>query len=278
MSRIYSIGRGPGSDIPIHEIAVSRKHAELVFLDRGRCRLRDCGSTYGTFVLRNGQWEKIREAVVDRDDVLRFGNWRSSTKQLVMLLRINEADRQARAKKTSFSRRRPERRLTAILFADVAGYLRLMEEDEADTLAALESHFDELINPKISECHGVVVKSIGDGVMAEFGSVIDAVQCADEIQKSMAERNSRVPEKRKMLFRIGINLGDLVIEAGDLSGEGVDIASRLEGLAKPGGICVTATVYEQVKRHCDLRFDDLGGQSVENLLEPIHVYASRVAA
>ncbi len=278
MPRVYSIGRGPGSDIPIHEIAVSRNHAELVFLDDGRCRLRDCGSTYGTFVLRNRHWKKIQEAVVDHDDVLRFGNWQSSTKQLVMLLRINEADRQAQAKKTSFSRRRPERRLTAILFADVVGFVRLMEEDETDTLAALKSHFDELINPKISEYHGVVVKSIGDSVMAEFGSVIDAVQCADEIQKDMAERNSRVAGKRRMLFRIGINLGDVIIDAGDIYGGGVNIASRLEGLAKPGGICVTATVYEQVKHHCDLRFDDLGGQSVKNLLEPIHVYASQLTA
>ncbi len=277
MPRVYSIGRGPGSDIPIHEIAVSRKHAELVFLGDGRCRLRDRRSTYGTFVLRNGHWEKIQETVVDDDDVLRFGNWQSSTRQLAMLLRINEADRQARAKKTSFSRRRPERRLTAVLFADVVGYARLIEEDEADTLATLKSHFDELINPKISEYHGVLVKSIGDSVMAEFGSVIDAVQCADEIQKDMAERNSRIAGKRRMLFRIGINLGDVIIDTGDVHDGGVDIASRLEGLAKPGGICVTATVYEQVKHHCDLRFDDLGGHSVKNLLEPIHVYASQLA-
>ncbi len=278
MSRVYSIGRGPDSDIPIHEIAVSRKHAELVFLDDGRYRLRDCGSTYGTFILRNGHWEKFQQAVVDRDDVLRFGNWQSSTKQLVMLLRINEADRQARAKKTSMSRHRPERRLTAILFADVVGYVRLMEEDEVDTLAALKSHFDELINPKISEYHGVVVKSIGDSVMAEFGSVVDAVECADEIQKNMDERNSRVAGKRRTLFRIGISLGDVMIDAGNIYGGGVNIASRLERLAKPGGICVSATVYEQVKHHCDLRFDDLGGQSVKNLLEPIHVYTSQVAA
>jgi class 3 adenylate cyclase len=247
-------------------------------LDDGRCRLRDCGSTYGTFVLRNGHWEKIREAVVDHDDFLRFGNWQASTKQLVTLLRINEADQQAQAKQTSLNRRRPERRLTAILFADVVGYVRLMEDDESGTLAALKSHFDELINPKISECHGVVVKSIGDGVMAEFGSVIDAVQCADEIQKNMAERNGRVPNNRRMLFRIGINLGDVVIDAGDIYGQGVNIASRLEGFAEPGGICVTATVYDQVKHHCDLHFDDLGGRSIKNLPQPVHIYASQGTA
>ena len=171
----------------------------------------------------------------------------------------------------------PQRRLAAILFADVVGYVRLMEADEADTLERLKAHRADLIDPRISEYHGVVVKNIGDAVMAEFGSVLDAVLCAVEIQTGMAERNRDLPEGRRMLLRIGINLGDVVIEAGDIFGGGVNLASRLEGLAKPGGICISAAVYEQIWNKCDLAFDDLGELEIKNVAEPVRVYALQVA-
>ncbi len=273
MSRVYSIGRGAGSDIPIREDSVSRQHAQLAFTDDGRCHLRDCDSTYGTFVFRDGRWEQIQQTVIELEDLLRFGNWQVKTAEIVKLLRAEEAALQAQSQKTSFIRRRPQRRLAAILFADVVGYVRLMEAQEADTLARLKAHREDLIDPRITEYHGVVVKNIGDGVMVEFGSVLDAVLCAVEIQTGMAERNRDLPEGRRMLLRIGINLGDVVIEAGDIYGGGVNLASRLEGLAKPGGICISAAVYEQIWNKCDLRFDDLGAVDIKHVAEPVRVYA-----
>lgn len=277
MSRVYSIGRGRGSDIPIREDSVSREHAQLAFTDDGRCHLKDCDSTYGTFVLRDGRWERIKQTVIELDDLLRFGNWQVKTAQIVKMLRAEESALQAQSQKTSFIRRRPQRRLAAILFADVVGYVRLMEAHEADTLERLKAHREDLIDPRISEYHGVVVKNIGDGVMAEFGSVLDAVQCAVEIQTGMAERNGDLPEERRMLLRIGINLGDVVIEAGDIFGGGVNLASRLEGLAEPGGICISAAVYEQIWNKCDLHFDDLGELDIKHVAEPVRVYALQVA-
>ncbi len=277
MARVYSIGRSRGSDIPIREDSVSREHAQLAFTDDGRCHLKDCDSTYGTFVFRDGRWEQIQQTVIELDDLLRFGNWQIKTAQIVKMLRAEESALQAQSEKTSFVRRRPERRLAAILFADVVGYVRLMEADEADTLARLKAHREELIDPRITEYHGAVVKNIGDGVMVEFGSVLDAVLCAAEIQKGMAERNHHLPGERRMLLRIGINLGDVVIEAGDIFGGGVNLASRLEGLAKPGGICISAAVYEQIWNKCDLRFDDLGEIDIKNVAEPVRVYALQAA-
>ncbi len=140
-----------------------------------------------------------------------------------------------------------QRRLVAILAADVVGYSRLMGEDEAGTLAALKSHREDLIEPKIAEHEGRVVKLMGDGILAEFGSVFAAVQSAVEIQQAMAERNGDVPAERRIDFRVGINLGDVIVEGDDIYGDGVNIAARLEGLAEPGGICVAQNVYNQVK-------------------------------
>jgi class 3 adenylate cyclase len=277
MARIYNIGRSPDSDIPIQDVSVSRKHAQLAFTDDGRCHLKDCDSTYGTFVFRDGRWEQVEQTVVELEDLLRFGSWQIKTAQIVKLLRAAEAMRQAQGEKTSFKRSRPQRRLAAILFADVVGYVRLMEAGEEETLERLKAHREELIDPTIAEFHGAVVKTMGDGVMTEFGSVLDAVLCAVEIQKGMSERNRDLPEGRRMLLRIGINLGDVVVEAGDIFGGGVNIASRLEGLAEPGGICISAAVYEQIFNKCDLRFDDLGKLAIKNAPEPVQVYSLQVA-
>ncbi len=273
MARVYSIGRSPDSDIPIQDVSVSREHAQLAFTDDGRCHLRDRDSTYGTFVFRDGGWEQIEQTVVELEDLVRFGSWQIKTAEMVKLLRAEEAVRQAQGEKTSFRRRRPQRRLAAILFADVVGYVRLMEAQETDTLERLKAHREELIDPTIAEYHGAIVKTLGDGVMTEFGSVLDAVLCAVEIQSGMAERNRHLAEERRMLLRIGINLGDVVIEAGDIFGGGVNLASRLEGLAEPGGICISAAVYEQIWNKCDLRFDDLGKLAIKNTPEPVQVYA-----
>jgi adenylate cyclase len=165
-----------------------------------------------------------------------------------------------------------ERRLAAILVADVVGYTRLMGEDEAGTLAALKAHREEFIEPKIAEHKGRLVKLMGDGALVEFASVIDALACAAELQSGMAERNRQMVEGPRIIFRIGINLGDVIVEGDDLYGDGVNVASRLEGLAEPGGICISAKVYDEVKNKLALGYEDMGEQEVKNVAEPIHVY------
>ena len=160
---------------------------------------------------------------------------------------------------------RVERRLTAILAADVAGYSRLMGIDEEGTLAALKGHRRELLDPKIVEHRGRIVKTTGDGLLVEFASVVDAVRCAVELQRQMAERNIGVPVERRIEFRIGINVGDIIIDEGDIYGDGVNIAARLEALAEPGGICVSRVVRDQVRDKLDFAFEDMGEQQVKNI-------------
>src|SRR6516165_10661146 len=141
----------------------------------------------------------------------------------------------------------PRRRLAAILAADVVGYSRLMGADEEGTLARLKGHRHDLVDPKIAEHRGRIVKTTGDGLLAEFASVVDALRCAVEVQRGMAECNSSVPPEQRIEFRLGINVGDIVIEAGDIYGDGVNVAARLETLAEPGGICVSGRVQEDAR-------------------------------
>ncbi len=165
-----------------------------------------------------------------------------------------------------------ERRLAAILAADVAGYTRLMEKDEAGTLDALKAHREEFIDPTITDHKGRIVKLMGDGALVEFASAVDAVSCAVALQHGMDERNADVPAKRQIALRIGVNLGDVIIEGDDLYGEGVNLASRLEGLAEPGGICLSSKVYEEVRNRLGLSFRDMGEQAVKNVAQPVRVY------
>ena len=165
-----------------------------------------------------------------------------------------------------------ERRLAAILAADVVGYSRLMGVDEAGTLAALKGHRAELFDPKAAQYGGRTVKLMGDGALMEFGSVVDAVAFAVEVQCGMAERNAGVPEDQQNVFRIGINIGDIIVEGDDIYGDGVNLAARLEGLAEPGGIRVSGSVYDQVKGKFDLSFEHLGEKEVKNIAEPVKVY------
>jgi TolB-like protein/Tfp pilus assembly protein PilF len=173
---------------------------------------------------------------------------------------------------------RVERRLAAILAVDVAGYSRLMGEDEEGTHERLKAHFAQLVRPKIEEHRGRVVKNTGDGLLAEFASVIDAVRCATEIQQGMLGREPGVPEDRRIRFRIGINLGDVIVEEHDIFGDGVNVAARLEALAAPGGICVSRVVRDQVRDKFDLPFDDLGEQQVKNIVRPVRTYAVALGA
>src|SRR5690349_2566290 len=167
------------------------------------------------------------------------------------------------------------RRLAAILAADVAGYSRLMGADEEGTHERLKAHLGQLVEPKIKEHRGRTVKNTGDGLLSEFASVVDAVRCAMEIQRGIAERERGVPDERRIAFRIGINLGDVIVEEHDIFGDGVNVAARLEPLAEPGGICVSRVVRDQIRDKLPYAFEDRGEQSVKNIVRPVRVYALR---
>ena len=170
------------------------------------------------------------------------------------------------------------RRLAAILAADVVGYSRLIEADEEGTLNRLNVLRAELIDPLLSSRGGRVFKTTGDGILAEFASVVDALRCATEVQAALARRNVPLPPERRLVFRIGLNVGDIVIEDGDMLGDGVNLAARLEGLADPGGICVTARVREDVANRLDLAFEDMGEQALKNISRPVRTYRVRTEA
>lgn len=170
---------------------------------------------------------------------------------------------------------RVERRLAAILAADIAGYSRLMGNDEEGTLTALKACRRELIDPKLAEHRGRIVKTTGDGALIEFASVVDATRCAMEIQRGMAERNAAIPEDRRVEFRIGINVGDIIIDEGDIYGDGVNIAARLESLASPGTICLSENAYSQVKGKFPIDVSDMGMQQLKNIAQPVRVYNVR---
>jgi len=165
------------------------------------------------------------------------------------------------------------RRLAAILAADVAGYSRLIGADEQGTLTRLKAIRSELIDPQIAAHHGRIVKTTGDGLLVEFASTVDALCCASAVQAQMAERNAAVPPGNRIEWRIGIHQGDIAVEDGDIFGDGVNIAARLEGLAQPGGVCISARVQEDAAGKIDLAFEDLGEQQLKNIARPVHVYA-----
>ncbi len=165
-----------------------------------------------------------------------------------------------------------ERRLAAILAADVVGYTRLMGVDEAGTLRRLTKLRQEILEPLIAEHHGRVVKLMGDGLLVEFASVVDSLTCAAAWQNDVAGREAATDEDERFQFRIGVNLGDVIVEGDDIFGDGVNIAARLEALADPGGICLSGMVYQSVKAKLDLAFEDLGEHELKNIAEPVRVY------
>jgi adenylate cyclase len=167
---------------------------------------------------------------------------------------------------------RVQRRLAAIMAADVVGYSRLMGEDESGTLNALNLHRAELIHPTVAEHRGRIVKLMGDGALVEFPSVVDAVECAVAVQRGMEERNADIPDGKRITFRIGINLGDIIIDGDDIYGDGVNVAARLEGEADPGGVCISGDAYRQVLGKIDLAFEDLGERTLKNIAAPVRAY------
>jgi class 3 adenylate cyclase/pimeloyl-ACP methyl ester carboxylesterase len=171
---------------------------------------------------------------------------------------------------------RAERRLAAILATDVVGYSRLMGGDEEGTLAALKFLRESLIDPKIAEHRGRIVKTMGDGALVEFASAVDAVRCAIDIQRAMIERNAEIPEDRRIELRIGINVGDIIIEGEDIYGDGVNIAARLEGIAEAGGICISRQAFDQIEGKLQLAYRQMGPQNLKNITKPIEVFSVEV--
>jgi adenylate cyclase len=170
------------------------------------------------------------------------------------------------------------RRLTAILATDIAGYSRLVENDDEGTLAQWKAHWHGLIEPNIKEFHGRVVRVIGDGALVEFASVVDAVRCAVEVQRGMAARNADVPQDKRIELRMGINFGELILDGDDFWGDAVNIAARLEALAEPGGICVSGRVHEDFRGKLDIVFENAGEQQLKNIVRPVHVYRIRTGS
>ena len=165
-----------------------------------------------------------------------------------------------------------ERRLAAILSADVVGYSRLMGEDEVGTLEALKAHRAEFVDPEIERHSGRIVKLMGDGALVEFASVVDAVECAIVVQRGMAERNTGVAEERRIEFRIGVNVGDIIVEGDDIYGDGVNVAARIEALAEPGGICISRAARDQVRDKLDITLGDMGEVEVKNIARPVRIF------
>src|SRR3989440_12660381 len=170
------------------------------------------------------------------------------------------------------SREHVETRLAAILAADVAGSCRLIGIDEEGALARLKALRKTIFDPKITDHRGRIVKNTGDGALVEFASVVDAVRCADEIQRSVSERNTDVPQDKRIEFRIGIHVGDIIIDENDIYGDGVNIAVRLEGIAEPGGINISDDAHRQIRGKVDITFEDLGSQCLKNIAEPMRVW------
>ena len=173
---------------------------------------------------------------------------------------------------------RVERRLAAILAADVAGYSRLTGLDEEGTHARLRERLRGLADSKITEHRGKVVKHTGDGVLAEFGSVVDAMRCAIEVQRGMTEQNATIPQVKRIEFRIGIHVGDIIVDDNDIFGDGVNIAARLEGIAEPGGVCISDDAQRQVRGKVDFAFEDMGPQNLKNIVEPMRAWRLRMNA
>ena len=178
----------------------------------------------------------------------------------------------------SLASERVERRLAAIPAADIAGYSRLMGQDEAGTLARLRALRRDLIDPRVADHKGRIVKTTGDGILIEFPSVVEAVACAVAVQRAMQAHNADVSQDQRIEFRVGINTGDVIVDGDDIHGDGVNVAARLEGLAEPGGICVSGVVYDQVQGRVDVGFDDVGDQNLKNIVRPVRMCRVRLGA
>lgn len=263
------IGRSPQSDIVISEGSVSREHAEIIHRDDGNYDVVDLESSYGTYVKRNGEWERVSNTVVKPEEHLMLGSYRTTAANLIRKSGVTIKSLGSRQKTSEGAS--TIRKLAAILAADVVGYSRLMGENEQATLDALKQCRADIFDNAVERFRGRVFKVIGDGILCEFSSVVDAVRCALDIQTKMIGAKFTEVEIR-LVFRMGINIGDVIVDGDDIYGDGVNIAARLESLSEAGGLCISGPVYDQIKNKLDLGYDDLGEKEVKNIREPVRVY------
>lgn len=267
----YRVGRSRSCDVRLEDESISREHAVIVPRGDNTFELSDDGSMHGTYVEQDGDWLEVTDVVVISGDVaVMLGRFQTTIGELLTSFAAisdqTEGDPFDRV-----SRRR--RRLAAIVAMDVVGFSAQMHVDETRTLAVMRDVRSGVLDPCLEEFSGRIFKEIGDGFMLEFNSVNDSVMFAVEVQRLMIERNARAPEHRRMEFRIGINVGDVIVQGDDLMGEGVNIAARLEPMADSGGICLAGVVRDLVKAKLDLGFKDLGQKQLKNIADPVRVYA-----
>jgi len=266
----YRVGRSRSCDVQLNDESISREHAVIVPRGDNAFELSDDGSMHGTFIEQDGAWVEVDDTVVVSGDVaVMFGRFQTTIGDLL----IDYAVESDRTEGDPFERVSRRRRLASIVAMDVVGYSAQMHVDETRTLAVLRDVRSGVLDPCLEEFTGRIFKEIGDGFMLEFNSVNDSVMFAVEIQRLMIERNAKAPEHRRMEFRIGINVGDVIVQGDDLMGEGVNIAARLEPMAEAGGICLSGVVRDLVKAKLDLGFKDLGQKKLKNIADPVRVYS-----
>lgn len=295
---VLRVGRHPSCDVVIEHRSVSRQHAEMAALDDGQFELVDQGSTYGTFVKKAGEWHSVSRMTVGPDDPIMLGKYKT-TPYLLQKMAVTSIERGNGTGKATGNRRKTGgdngantgngengekvvsrsaglesskvRKLAAIVAADLVGYSSMMASDETGTLNAIREARQQIIDPKVERYNGRIFKTVGDALMMEFASVVKAVRCAADIQATLPTMTFGSSGVR-LTFRMGVNIGDVIIEGDDMFGDGVNIAARLEQAADPGGICVSAFVYEQIKNKLDFGYEDMGVRAMKNIPDPVHCY------
>ena len=275
--RTYSIGRSRACDVVLAEESISREHATIVPQGNAQYEISDAGSSHGTFVEEGGIWVRIEgSALIGRDEPVMLGRYETSVGELLREIveeeEAEEADDTTDQKLDLFSEG-GRRRLAAIVAMDVVGFSAKMGQDETRTLAVMHEVRSGIIDPGLENFNGRLFKEIGDGLMLEFSSVNDAVMFSVDVQRQMVDYNAQAPEHRRLEFRIGINIGDVIVQGDDLMGDGVNIAARLEPLAESGGICLSGVVRALIKTKLDLGFKDLGHKRFKNIANPIRVFS-----
>lgn len=267
VKRTYRIGRRRDSDIVVSDPSVSRDHAEMI-VDGGDCFLTDRGSRLGTFALRDDGWHKIRQAWVEPDQPILLGDYETTSRALLDGI---EPPRSVRA---DTARLLPGaiRRFVAVMAADVVGYSGMMAHDEAGTLARYRTLLSEVVDPAVARSKGRVFKTMGDGFLAEFSTPLMAMRCATTIQRASAVRGAAERAERRLHLRIGINCGDVISDGDDLFGDCVNLAARLESIAEPGGICLSAAARDLIGDALPFTYRDWGERAVKNIPTPVHAY------
>lgn len=275
--RTYKIGRSRNCDVVLAEESISREHAAITPQGNSQYEVSDAGSSHGTFIENGGVWVRIEDtALIGRDEPLMLGRYETTVGELLAEFdsqdETNEAD-EVTDQDLELLSEGGRRRLAAIVAMDVVGFSAKMGQDETRTLAVMSEVRSGIIDPGLRNFNGRLFKEIGDGLMLEFGSVNDAVMFSVDVQRRMVEYNALAPEHRRLEFRIGINIGDVIIQGDDLMGDGVNIAARLEPMADSGGICLSGIVRELIKTKLDLGFKDLGNKQLKNIANPIRVFS-----